>query len=181
MARQPKLVACLTLVLLLMPTAAAASDRSFSSVVRHIKSNYNAKQQGFFGLTSFARLMVKMIKPAGVKNFKVVMLRDVDKAMFPGEKAFAASMDSLVHPSWRPVIRFSERRKNKVTYVYVQEEKRDVKFLAVTMQKREAFVVQFKFSPDRLSAFLENPSIIGISLASDRNAGAPERDAGSTN
>ena len=56
------------------PVAASAGtdgDRSFSSVVKHMKSNYRAKQQGFLGFVSFARFLVKVIRPAGVKNFKV--------------------------------------------------------------------------------------------------------------
>src|SRR5947208_3358889 len=61
-----------------VPAVALGGDESFSSVVKHIKKNYNAKQQGFFGAMMLARFAVKVIKPAGVKNFKMVYLRDLD-------------------------------------------------------------------------------------------------------
>ncbi|HXF39011.1 MAG TPA: hypothetical protein VN687_04810, partial [Blastocatellia bacterium] len=46
----------------LAPVAALAGDESYSSVIRHIKSNYHAKQQGFFGAMMLARFAVKVIK-----------------------------------------------------------------------------------------------------------------------
>src|SRR5262245_18722464 len=71
-------------LLSLAQATALAGDESFSTVVKHIKSNYRAKQQGFFGAIMLARFAVKVIKPAGVKNFKVVFLRDLDFAEAPG-------------------------------------------------------------------------------------------------
>ena len=70
-------------ILTLTPVYALAGDESFSSVVKHIKSNYRAKQQGFFGAMMLARFAVKIIKPAGVKNFKAVLLRDLDYSETP--------------------------------------------------------------------------------------------------
>ena len=74
------------LLVSLAPTIALAGDESFSSVVKHIKSNYHAKQQGFFGAMMLARFAVKFIKPAGVKNFKVVLLKDLDYSEAPSPR-----------------------------------------------------------------------------------------------
>ena len=76
-----KLISCAAVVTLLVcvsSTTVQAGDKSFSSVVKHLKRNYGAKQQSFFGAMLLARFAVKVIRPAGVKNFKVVMLRDID-------------------------------------------------------------------------------------------------------
>jgi hypothetical protein len=54
-------------------------------------------------------------------------------------------------------------------YVYFAPEKEDAKFLIVAVQQKDAFVIQFKFNPDRLAKFLENPEIMGISLAGNDN------------
>src|SRR6185436_14997403 len=67
----------------LAPVVSLAGDESYSSVIKHIKSNYHAKQQGFFGAMMIARFAVKVIKPAGVKNFKMTLLRDLDYAEGP--------------------------------------------------------------------------------------------------
>lgn len=163
----------ITVVLLtLAPAASLAGDESFSSVVKHIKSNYHAKQQGFFGAMMLARLAVKVVKPAGVKNFKVVLLRDLDysEAPSPRNGQFHAFIQSKIDPRWTPLVQYSSLREKQWTYVYITREKEDVKLLVVTLQQKDAVVLQTKFSPAKLVEFMNNPQIMGISLNSDNNS-----------
>lgn len=159
-------------LLTLAPAASLAGDESFSSVVKHIKSNYHAKQQGFLGAMMLARFAVKVIKPAGVKNFKVVILRDLDysEAPSPRNGQFHAFIQSKIDPMWTPLVQYSSPREKQWTYVYVTREKEDVKLLVVTLQQKDAVVLQTKFSPDKLVEFMNNPQIMGISLNSDNRS-----------
>src|SRR2546425_9351239 len=159
----------------LAPTLALAGDESFSSVVKHIKSNYHAKQQGFFGAMMLARFAVKIIKPAGVKNFKVALLRDLDYSEGPGPQAgqFHSLIQSKIDPRWTPLVQYSSPREKQWTYVYVTREKEDVKLLVVTLQRTDAVVLQTKFSPEKLIEFMNNPQIMGISLNSNDRKGDP--------
>lgn len=156
-------------VMLLAPAVSLAGDESFSSVVKHIKSNYRAKQQGFFGMMMLARFAVKVVKPAGVKNFKVTMLTDLDYsgAARPETAEFHAAIRNRIHPTWQPLIQYSAPREKQWSYIYVTEDKKDVKILAVTVQERQAFVFQLKFSPEKLSQFISDPKLMGISLKGD--------------
>ena len=163
----------ITLTLLtLAPAAAQAGDESFSSVVKHIKSNYHAKQQGFFGAMMLARFAVKIIKPAGVKNFKAVLLRDLDYSEAPSPKGgqFHSFIQTKIDPRWTPLVQYSSPREKQWTYVYITSEKEDVKLLVVTLQRKDAFVVQTKFSPAKLVEFMNNPQIMGITLNSDNRS-----------
>lgn len=180
--RLPQIVIIIVL-LSLAGDAALAGDKSFSTVVKHIKSNYNAKQQGFFGMVMFARLAVKVVKPAGVKNFKVVLLRELDysRGPRPGQSEFHSFIRSKIDPMWSPLIQFSAPRQRQWTYVYALNEKEDVKVLVVTLQQGEAVVVQAKFSPAKLVEFINDPKIMGISLKdenkpSDHTPAADEDD-----
>ncbi|HLF83560.1 MAG TPA: hypothetical protein VI837_05240 [Blastocatellia bacterium] len=159
-------------VLTLAPAASFAGDESFSSVVKHIKSSYHAKQQGFFGAMMLARFAVKVIKPAGVKNFKVVLLRDLDysEAPSPRNGQFHAFIQSKIDPRWTPLVQYSSLREKQWTYVYITREKEDVKLLVVTLQQKDAVVLQTKFSPAKLVEFMNNPQIMGISLNSDNRS-----------
>lgn len=163
-------LAIIVVMLALAPQAALASDNSFSSVVKHIKSNYNAKQQGFFGMVTIARLAVKIAKPAGVKNFKVAMLRELDysRGPRPGQSEFHAFIRSKIDPIWSPLVEYSSPREKQWTYVYSSQDKQDVRVLVVTMQQEQAFVVQTKFSPEKLIEFMNDPKIMGISLKSEQ-------------
>ena len=164
----------ITVVLLtLAPAASLAGDESFSSVVKHIKSNYHAKQQGFFGAMMLARFAVKIIKPAGVKNFKVVLLKDLDysEAPGPGNGQFHSLIRNKIDPRWTPLVQYSSPREKQWTYVYVTREKEDVQLLVVTLQQKDAVVLQTKFSPAKLVEFMNNPQIMGITLNSDNKSG----------
>src|SRR6058998_1177685 len=107
MTNQKRLLTQLSItvaMMMLAPAAALAGDESFSSVVKHIKSNYHAKQQGFLGMMMLARFAVKIIKPAGVKNFKVTMLTDLDfsKSARPETTEFHSNIRSKINSLWSP-------------------------------------------------------------------------------
>ena len=159
-------VVIITVLLSLASSPAYAGDKSFSTVVKHIKSNYNGKQQSFFGMMMFARMAVKMIKPAGVKNFKVVLIRELDytRGPRPGQSDFHSFIRSKIEPVWMPLVQFSSPRQKQWTYVYALQEKEDVKILIVTMQQEEAVVMQAKFSPEKLIEFINDPKMMGITL-----------------
>jgi hypothetical protein len=148
----------------LAATRVSAGDHSFSSVVSHIKSNYRAKQQGFFGAMMLARFAVKVVRPAGVKNFKVAYLKHLDFSDRPGRTEFQAAARSVISSEWQPLVQYNSMKQNQYTHVYYTQEKDHVKVLVVTLQKDEAVIVQAKFSPDKLSKFIDDPKVIGISL-----------------
>ena len=160
------------MMLTLVPVVSLAGDESFSSVVKHIKSSYHAKQQGFFGAMMLARFAVKIVKPAGVKNFKVVLLRDLDysEAPEPRSAEFHSFIQSKIDPIWTPLVQYSSPREKQWTYVYVTREKEDVKLLVVTLQRKDAVVLQTRFSPAKLVEFMNNPQIMGISLNNDNKS-----------
>ena len=164
--RTKALPLCLVAVIFfsMSPQRVSAGDNSFSSVVSHIKSNYRARQQSFFGAMMLARLAVKIVRPAGVKNFKVAYLRNLDFGDRPGRSEFQASARTMISNEWQPLIQYNSMKQNQYTHVYYAQEKDHVKLLVVTLQKDEAVVVQAKFSPEKLSQFIEDPRIIGISL-----------------
>lgn len=156
-------------VISLAPVVALGGDESFSSVVKHLKKNYNAKQQGFFGAMMLARFAVKVIKPAGVKNFKMVYLKDLDYSQgeSPERGHFHAFIRETIDPKWAPLMQYSSPREQQWSYVYVTRENEDVKLLVVTLQQQNAVVLQTTFSPAKLVEFMNNPQIMGISLNSD--------------
>lgn len=186
MKRMPHQIAAIGLTLALLASVALADDKSYSQVIKHIKSNYRAKQQGFFGMMMLARFAVKFIKPAGVKNFKVTMLRELDYSNGPAPESqdFHAFLRSKIDPEWMPLVAYSAPREQQWTYVYALQEKEDLKLLVVTVQKKDAVVLQTKFNPAKLVEFMNNPQIIGISLKDEHGqkpsptADRPNADSG---
>jgi hypothetical protein len=163
--------AAVVLTLAMSPATAEAGDRSFSSLAELIQSRYNGKRQGI-PLLGLARFAVRVVKPAGVKNFKLVMLKDLDLSP-EGASGFHASFAEKIDPVWRPLVRYAASKRRQWTYVYAQHLSKDVKLLIVTLQQREAYIVQLKFSPERLIKFMEEPSIMGIPLKNKEPAQVP--------
>lgn len=175
MTIKTKLLTRVVITLTLMsvaPAVALGGDESFNSVVKHIKKNYNAKQQGFLGAMMLARFAVKVIKPAGVKNFKMVYLKDLDysRGESPERGHFHAFIRDTIDPKWTPLVQYSSPREQQWSYVYVTRENEDVKLLVVTLQQQNAVVLQTKFSPAKLVEFMNNPQIMGISLNSENKS-----------
>src|SRR6185503_19536593 len=174
MTTSKRLLTRFTLTVMLVslaPVASLAGDESFSQVVKHIKSSYRAKQQGFFGAMMLARFAVKVIKPAGVKNFKLVLLRDLDytEAPSPRNGHFHSFIQQKIDPRWTPLVQYSSPREKQWTYAFITQDKDDVKILVVTLQRNDAVVFQTKFSPAKLVEFMNNPQIMGISLGENRS------------
>jgi hypothetical protein len=144
-------------------------DKSFSTFVKYLKSNYQARGQSTFGMVTFARFLVKVIKPAGVKNFKVSMLRDLQFTNTKVDSDLGTFIRNNVHQDWKPLTQVVSLRNNQYVYVYFMPENDDAKFLVVAVQQKDAFVVQFKFDTERLAKFIEKPEIMGISLTGDEN------------
>ena len=157
----------------LAATSVSAGDHSFSSVVSHIKSNYRAKQQGFFGAMMLARFAVKVVRPAGVKNFKVAYLRNLDFSERSDRTDFQAEARNVISSEWHPLVQYNSIKENQYTHVYYAQENDDVKLLVVTLQKNEAIIVQAKFSPDKLSKFIDDPRVLGISLKDSKGDSQP--------
>lgn len=174
MAQYKKLLAQFVIALVLVAMTSATifadkkeDDKSYSSVVKYMKSNYKARGQGTFGAITFARFLVKIIRPAGVKNFKISMLRDLQFTTKRVDDDLGTFIRTNVHNDWQPLTQVISRKENQYVYVYFMPEDEHAKFLIVAVQKQEAFVIQFKFEPERLAKFLEKPEILGISLTGD--------------
>lgn len=173
MAQYKKLLAqfVIALVLVVMTSATIFADkkedRSYSTVIKYMKSNYKARGQGAFGFVTLARFVVKVIQPAGVKNFKISMLRDLQFTSKRVDDDLGTFVRNNVHSDWQPLTQVLSRKENQYVYVYFMPENEHAKFLIIAVQNQEAFVIQFKFEPERLAKFLENPEILGISLTGD--------------
>jgi VWFA-related protein len=153
------------IALLVSPSSVGlAKGKGFKDVVRHIETNYGAKKVRvpFLRLANFA---VKMIRPAGVKGFKLAVFEDQDFSARGGADSFDAVMRESYDKDWRPMVQVSSKRDGaSYTFIYVKSSGKDVQFALAALGDREAVVLEVKFNPDAAARFLENPKIMGISL-----------------
>jgi hypothetical protein len=151
-------------------TAAAtrANDRAFSAVATHLKTRYRARERRipFQGLANFA---VKLARPAGVKSFKVMIFEDLhETTALAGGAELNAILSGALGKEWQPLARIYSRQRNEQTYVYAAAEGKNIKLMIVSLQQAEATLARVKLNPDALVRFINEPKILGISLASNQ-------------
>jgi VWFA-related protein len=143
---------------------ALAKGKGFKDVVKHIETKYGAKKVRIpmLGLANFA---VKLIRPAGVKGFKLAVFEDQNFSARPGAASFDEVMRAAYNKDWQPMVQVSSKRNGAShTFIYVRNSGKDVQFALAVLEDREAVVLEVKFNPDAAARFLENPKIMGISL-----------------
>lgn len=162
------LVICLTL---LAPTTVSAKDGEFDRVVKQLKTQYRAKRKSipFLGLANFA---VKIVRPAGVKSFKLAIFEDQDFSDKPGDPQLSTVVRGALTTAWHPLVRVYSPRDGDQTYVYLREAGKDVKLLIVNVEPREAVVVQVKVNLQTLIKWMQKPERIGRQVMSQSNGTA---------
>ncbi|HKE05574.1 MAG TPA: VWA domain-containing protein, partial [Blastocatellia bacterium] len=153
------------IALLVWPSfIAQAKGKGFKDVVKHIETNYRAKKTRI-PMLGFANFAVKLIRPAGVKGFKLAVFEDQDFSLLPGAASFDTVMRESYDKDWQPLVQINSKRDgNSHTFIYVKSSGKDVQFALAVLENREAVVLEVKFNPDAAARFLENPKIMGISL-----------------
>ena len=148
-------------LLCLLPAPARAKGGDFDAVVRNVKAACGGRRVRipFLGLASFA---TKVVRPAGVKSFKLAVFEDLERA---GDAArLGAAVSQALGPEWRPLVRARSRREGGQAHVYVREAGDDLKLMIVTIDGDQATVIRAKVNPEALARFARDPKLLGISL-----------------
>jgi hypothetical protein len=155
-----RLATALALALLFCTPAAAKGD-DFKAVVRNVRAACGGKKvrMPFLGLANFA---AKLVRPAGVKSFKLAVFEDL--SMSGDLTGLGAAVGRSLGPEWRALVRVRADRGAEQTYVYVREAGDDLKLMLITLDGDQATVVQAKVSPEALARFARDPKLLGISL-----------------
>ena len=151
---------CLLLASLLSQPATARADE-FDSVVRNVRAACGGKKVRipFLGLMGFA---TKLVRPAGVKSFKLAVFEDVTRG---GDvSGLGAAIGQSLGPEWRPLVRIRAGGGAEQTHVYVRDSGNDIKLLVVTLGGAQATVIRAKVNPEALARFARDPKILGVSL-----------------
>ncbi|MBV8859424.1 MAG: hypothetical protein JOZ02_21000 [Acidobacteria bacterium] len=141
------------------PSTARADE--FDSVVRNVRAACGGKKVRipFLGLAGFA---TKLVRPAGVKSFKLAVFEELTRA---GDvSGLGAAVAQSLGPGWRPLVRIRTGRGAEQTHVYVREAGDNLKLMIVTLDGEQATVIRVKVNPEALAKFAQDPKILGVSL-----------------
>jgi hypothetical protein len=141
------------------PLTAKADE--FDAVVRNVRAVCGGKKVRipFLGL---AGLATRVMRPAGVKSFKLAVFEDVTRE--GDASGLGAAIGRSLGAEWRPVMRVRAGRGAEQTYVYVRDAGENVKLMIVTLGGDQATVIRVKVSPEALARFARDPKVLGIRI-----------------
>ena len=144
-------------------TVSAQNGGGFDAIAKHLKSRYQAKKRSipFMGLARFA---VRIVRPAGVKSFNVSFFEDLKDTNALPDNELNGVMRNCLSTEWQPLVSVRQRNGDQV-YIYAAEAGKDIKLTVLVINEREAALASVKVNPDAVRRFIDNPKILGISLA----------------
>lgn len=166
----------LLLVAMIFTTANAAPAKGddFNSVVKMIEQFYRVKHVGIPFLakagmkigTTAARIkggQARRLAEAG--SIKLAVFEDQD---FNGDFAkFRASLNEALTATWMPLIQTLSPQDEEQVYIFLKDAGEKVNVLVITIEQRDATVVQVTLSPKNLALLLKDPEGTGKSITQE--------------
>ncbi|HKG59104.1 MAG TPA: hypothetical protein VKB05_04935 [Pyrinomonadaceae bacterium] len=166
----------LLLVAMIFTTANAAptKDDDFNSVVKMIEQFYRVKHVGIPFLakagmkvaTTAARIkggQARRIAEAG--SIKLAVFEDQD---FNGDfTKFRASLNEALNATWMPLVQTLSPQDEEQVYIFLRDAGEKVHVLVITIEQRDATVVQATLSPKNLALLLKDPEGTGKSITQE--------------
>lgn len=164
----------IAVALVVFSTPVQANDGDFNSVVKMIEQFYKVKHQGIPFLakagmkvaTTAARIKggeAKRIAEAG--SIKLAVFEDQN---FEGDFVkFRASLNGALNLTWIPVIQTLSAASEEQTYIFLRSAGEKFNVLVITIEPREATVVQVTLSPKNLALLLKDPEGTGKAITEE--------------
>lgn len=162
------------LALVLSPSVVQAKGDDFKSVVKLIEQFYGVKHQGIPFLakagmkvaTTAAKIKggtAKRLAEAG--SVKVAFFED--QTFDGGFTRFRASLNTALTQTWTPLIQTLSATSEEQTYIFVREADDKYNVLVITIEQREATVVQVTLSPKNFLLLMKDPEGTGKSITQE--------------
>lgn len=160
-----KIIIAIVLAVFCTPVSLVqAKGDDFNSVVKMIEQFYRVKHQG---IPFLAKAGMKVAKTAArikggearriaeAGSMKLAVFEDQD---FNGDFIkFRASLNEALTTTWMPLIQTLSATDEEQTYIFLRSAGDKFNVLVITIEQREATVVQVTLSPKNLALLLKDP------------------------
>ena len=154
--------------------AVPSKGDDFNSVVKMIEQFYRVKHVGIPFLakagmkvgTTAARIkggQARRLAEAG--SIKLAVFEDQE---FNGDFVkFRASLNEAMNATWMPLIQTVSAQDEEQVYIFLKDAGDKVNVLVVTIEQRDATVVQVTLSPKNLALLLKDPEGTGKAITQE--------------
>lgn len=171
MMKKMTLVWMLVLVFTLVSASPAqAKTDDFDGVVKVIERFYRVKHKnipllaraGMKTALTAARIAggsKKRLAEAG--SVKVAYFEDQDFEDGPGVMSFRTAVNTALGKTWSPFVQVTSPKSGEQVYVFLRDAGEKFHVMAITIDRRDASVVQITLSPSSLAKLLQDPEDMG--------------------
>jgi hypothetical protein len=165
-----------------MPICASPDRDGFSDAVKLVEQFYHVKHQS---IPLLARASMKAVKTAaqvrGGEYKKLAEAGSVRVAFFEEQTfdshgqiaSFKSAVQNALADQWSALVQTLAPKTEEQTYVYVRDAGKNFHVLVITIERREATVIQASVTPQILAELLKNPDEMGKALTDEATISDP--------
>jgi hypothetical protein len=167
-------IVAVVLVLLLTANVVCAKGDDFNSVVKMIEQFYGVKHQG---IPLLAKAGMKVARTAarikGGEARRIAEAGSIKLAVFEDQEfngefiKFRSTLNAALNQTWSPLVQTLSATDREQVYIYLREAGDKFNVLVITIEPREATVVQVTLSPKNLVLLLKDPEGTGKAITEE--------------
>ena len=165
----------LVLVMVLTTTnVAGARGDDFNSVVKMIEQFYRVKHVGIpFLAKAGMKVATTVARIRGGEAKRIAEAGSVKLAVFEDQNfngdfiKFRSSLNQALNVTWMPLVQTLSATDEEQVYVFLREAGDKFHVLVITIEQRDATVVQVTLSPQNLAQLLKDPEGTGKAITQE--------------
>ncbi|HWN11522.1 MAG TPA: hypothetical protein VNO50_20005 [Pyrinomonadaceae bacterium] len=152
---------------------AQAKDDNFDGVVKVIERFYRVKHKGIpFLARAGMKTAVTAARIAGgskkrlaeAGSVKVAYFEDQDFESGPGAARFREAINTALGKTWNPFVQVTSPKSGEQVYIFLRHAGDKFHVMTITIDRRDASVVQVTLSPSTLAKLLQDPEDMGRAI-----------------
>ena len=169
-----RIIVALLLVFLISPSVVQAKGDDFKSVVKMIEQFYSVKHEE---IPFLAKAGIKVARTAarikGGTAKRVAEAGSIKLAIFADQKfaadftKFRSALNAAMQETWSPLIQTVSATDGEQVYIFLREAGNKFHVLVITIEQRDATVVQATLSPKSLAQLLKDPEGTGKAITEE--------------
>jgi hypothetical protein len=164
MKKVPLTISIAVVLAIFAATTVTAKDDDFKSVVKMIEEFYGVKHQGIpFLAKAGMKVATTAARIKGGEAKRIAEAGSVKLAVFEGQEfdgdftKFRASLNESLNSTWSPLVQTLSATTQEQHYIFLRSAGDKFNVLVVTIEQRDATVVQVTLSPKNLALLMKDP------------------------
>ena len=151
-----------------------ANGDDFNSVVKMIEQFYRVKHVGIpFLAKAGMKVATTAARIKGGEARRIAEAGSVKLAVFEDQSfngdvmKFRSSLNEALNVTWMPLVQTLSATDNEQVYIFLRDAGEKIHVLVITIEQRDATVVQVTVSPKNLALLLKDPEGTGKSITQE--------------